>query len=205
MILPEIVQLSGNRIAFTGFEARAIDGLLDGKRTVWVNFVVQGRGKNLAHVERVYSREVRVEKVMMHDLVFAHMQEKLPACIVAFGICIEPAGNREAEVGEAAKGADRPLRGNHHIPSGTTGTSGYDNAASHRRITQTVNRIELDGTREPGQVRRERIGLATEHKPQVATKISAGHESKPACRQLHANLVAIHMAGGAIAIRQRGS
>ena len=117
MILPEIVQLSGNRIAFAGFEARAVDRLLDGKRTVWVNFVVQGRGKNLAHVERVYSREVRVEKVMMNDLVFAHMQEKLPAGIVAFGISVKPTGNREAEISEAAKCANRPLRRNHHIAS----------------------------------------------------------------------------------------
>ena len=55
----------------------------------------------------------KVAKVMSINLVLAEMQVGLPAGVVALGISVEPAGDRQAEVDESAEGADRSLRSDH--------------------------------------------------------------------------------------------
>jgi len=49
----------------------------------------------------------------MHHLVLADGEVKLPARVVALRIGIEPAGKRQAELDESAKGLDGLLRSNH--------------------------------------------------------------------------------------------
>src|ERR1035441_9762604 len=144
--------------------------------------------------------------VTMHHLVFTGVQIELPASIVALRIGVEPPGERKAEIDETAKRTNRPFRSDHNTVDGAAGHRVWSDTASHSCVAETVHGFELNSARadQPSVVRVEGIGLATEHEAQVAALIRARHQRKPASRQLQGKLVAIHLAGSGIAIREGG-
>src|ERR1035441_8411335 len=143
--------------------------------------------------------------VTMHHLVFSGVPIKLPASIVAFRIRVEPPGERKAEIDETAKRTNWPFRSDHNIGGGGAGPRVvYRHIASHSCVAETVHGFELDGAMQPCQIGVEGISLATEHEAQVAALISARHQRKPASGQLQGNLVAPHLAGSGIAMREGG-
>src|SRR5271169_2647530 len=113
---------------------------------------------------------------MMDHLILAHVQEQLPARIVALGICVEPARERQTEIDESAKRANGPLRRNHDLSRRVR----PENSAAGSRKRAAVESAErsLD-VRQPARVGGESIDLTSEEEAQVATPIRARHQREP--------------------------
>ena len=89
-----------------------------------VEFVVQGCRKHLAHRKWQWrDRSVAlavsagIVQILVIHLIFADVEEELPARIVAFRVGVEPSRKWQAQVDETAKRPDGPLRSNHDLPS----------------------------------------------------------------------------------------
>src|ERR1700722_4192863 len=187
VILPFVARLPGNRVRKAGyavFETGGIERLLKTERDIRVQFVVKSANRHLAHLERQHSLVIGVVQVAMYDLVLAQIEIELPTCVVAFGISVKPARERQSEIDESAKGAGWALGSDHDIAVRAGCRQGYCDRASQLRSAgggcYSVQRRKRDWIAQPAHVGEEGIDLAAEEEAQVAAEISAGHQREPA-------------------------